>query len=148
MIEELKGLLEALSNTPDMALYGFGVFVAWKLIVYLSTAGSIVYVCKLVIERIAAYKKHELENNVTLTDMERQPREPEPPPPPAPPQEFTFGGRILGGQESVDELSNVLYSVARRKDSSNIAGNRYIHASDLRWLRDLVADAIEAEKKS
>ena len=55
MIEELKGLLDVLAQTPSMAIYGLVICVGWKLFVYLSTAGSILYVLRLAIERLHDY---------------------------------------------------------------------------------------------
>ena len=54
MIEELRGLLAALEHVPNAAMWGVGIFLAYKMILYLGTTGSIVYVLKLAIERFYA----------------------------------------------------------------------------------------------
>lgn len=55
MIDELQGLLDVLKETPEMALWGLALFIGWKLIVYLSTTGSIVYVLCLAINKLAEH---------------------------------------------------------------------------------------------
>ncbi len=52
MIEELKMVLDAIGDLSGIALWVVDAFIAFKLIVYLSTTGAIVYCFKLAVERL------------------------------------------------------------------------------------------------
>jgi hypothetical protein len=146
MIDELKALLDALANTPNMALYGLGLFITWKLVVYLSTAGSIVYVLKLAINKWHDYKhavvEYQARDAAAAAEAAANP-------PDLPLQEYTFGGRLLGGDETKDELSNLLYRVASHRSTGVLASTRqYVHTQDVSWMRKAIEAAIEAEEKA
>lgn len=58
MLEELKLILDSVGDLTGIALWIVGFFISYKLIVYLSMTGSIVYVCKLLITKLHdAYEK-------------------------------------------------------------------------------------------
>lgn len=49
MIEELKLVLDSIGDLTGVALWVVGFFIVFKLVVYLSTTGAIVYLVKLAI---------------------------------------------------------------------------------------------------
>jgi hypothetical protein len=49
MIEELKYLLDKIGDVSGFALWIIGGFMLYKLVLYLSTAGAVVYIAKLFI---------------------------------------------------------------------------------------------------
>lgn len=51
MIDELKQLLDLVRELPELAVWSLLGFATYKLVVYLSTTGSIVFVLKLLIEK-------------------------------------------------------------------------------------------------
>ncbi len=55
MIEEIKMIVQLLSKVTDGALYGLLGYGVYKLIMYLSMTGSIVYISKLGINRLFDY---------------------------------------------------------------------------------------------
>jgi hypothetical protein len=65
VIEELKQLLSVITNLPELALhviFGFGIY---KLVIYLSTTGSAVFIGKLLINKAYdayIYPKTRIEN--------------------------------------------------------------------------------------
>lgn len=50
MIEELKLVLDSLGDLSGIGLWVVAFFIAWKLVIYLSTAGATVYCFKLLME--------------------------------------------------------------------------------------------------
>ena len=52
MIEELKILLDIIGDLTGIALWVVGFFMVFKLVVYLSTTGALVYVLKLAITKL------------------------------------------------------------------------------------------------
>lgn len=61
MIEELQLLIGMVGDLAGSALYVLGGFLGWKLIVYLSTVGSCVYLVKLISGQIKGYLHARLE---------------------------------------------------------------------------------------
>lgn len=75
MAQEIKELLTVLADlvgkTPDtalMILLGIGIF---KLVIFLSTTGSVVLIGRLIVERLYAYgiKPKEVVNLVRINDV-------------------------------------------------------------------------------
>ena len=65
MIEEIKLVLDSIGDLSGIALWVVGFFLAFKLIVYLSTTGAVIYILKLLViklhdwatkEKIVKYK--------------------------------------------------------------------------------------------
>ena len=52
MIEEIKLVLDSIGDLSGVALWVVGFFLAFKLVVYLSTTGALVYLIKLAIVKL------------------------------------------------------------------------------------------------
>lgn len=70
MIEELKLVLDSIGDLTGVALWVVGFFIVFKLVVYLSTTGAVVYLVKLAImkgsevikkERVYKFKSHPID---------------------------------------------------------------------------------------
>lgn len=64
MIEELKLVLDSVGDLTGIALWIVGFFIGYKLIVYLSLTGSIVFIAKLVVTKAhdVFTKRYEFES--------------------------------------------------------------------------------------
>lgn len=70
MIEELKQLLTIVEKMPSMVLWTLFGFAVFKLVIYLSTTGSVVFIIKLVIERWYSWATRMPEpKRVSLDDI-------------------------------------------------------------------------------
>ena len=113
MIEELKTLLDMVAELPTMALWLLGGFFLFKLIVYLSTTGAIVYGLKLLFDTV-----------ITCWKTERPPRK--------------FQQSVKLDDEVIDDVTKerFLTFLKRCKKTTGI----YLHNTDLRWLEEAVRD--------
>ena len=117
MIEELKMVLDTVGDLSGIAGYIIGFFITFKLIVYLSTAGSIVFILKLAINRI--------HSAMTL------------PPHPSPPKVFTFRDVAIDEDVKV-RLERLVYNARG-------SGHKFIHNSDVSWMEKAFKVARENE---
>jgi len=73
MALELKELLQVLADvvgkTPDTALYILGGIAIFKIIIYLSTTGSIFYISRLLVNRFFSYKEDGKKKPQEVTDL-------------------------------------------------------------------------------
>jgi hypothetical protein len=76
-MDQIQALIDILKDTPEMALWGIGIFLSWKLLTMGSIVGSIAYVAKLFINRYFDNKESsriravELENESKRLDLEQ-----------------------------------------------------------------------------
>lgn len=105
MIEELKVLLDMLGNVDNIALYVLGGFALYKLIVYLSSAGAIIFTIKL----ISGYV-----HDIAIKRIEK-PRE----------IKLSLVG-VLINEKAEHNLRSLL---------NEIKDGRYVHSSDIEELR-------------
>ena len=74
MIEELKILLDTVKDVPDMALWSIAGFGAYKIIIYLSSAGAILKGLKWVIDALSkahTEKMSQTKKIITNFDLRR-----------------------------------------------------------------------------
>lgn len=119
MIDELKLLIEALGNASEIGLWVLGGFVSYKTIIYLSTTGAIVFLCRLGIERLHDYLKNR-------------------PMPPAPNIELKYDKHALGALDRIlinGEAQHLLAVLCRIRRHSE-----YIHSSDIDWLEEAIEE--------
>jgi len=130
MIEDFKTILDMIAKLPNFAievLLGFGIY---KLVVYLSTTGSVVFISRMLIEKIHdAYTK------------------------PKPPQEtiFKFEDIYMCGTSEKD-IQDILTDLARNGTSANMhtgevysgsySRSQYIYSQDTKWLKDAVMEHV------
>lgn len=60
-MDQIQQLIELLKQTPELALYGLGMFLGWKLLTMGSWVSALVIVSKLFINRYFENKKENLE---------------------------------------------------------------------------------------
>lgn len=118
MIEELKALLDVLAQTPQYALWGVAMFIAWKLIIYLSTTGAIVYCVKHIVDAIRSMhsKKFDAPEEAIHT--------------------YKLDGYTIG------DGTQLLAAIAEWSDGS------YIHTSEQQVMAKALRDARDAYMRS
>jgi len=78
MIEEIKLVLDSIGDLSGIALWVVGFFLAFKLIVYLSTTGAIVYLIKLAIVKLHNFLtaekivKHTIDGHFMSTETKEK----------------------------------------------------------------------------
>lgn len=133
MIEDFKMILDMIAKLPNFAievLLGFGIY---KLVVYLSTTGSVVFISRMLIEKI-----HDAHTR------------------PKPPQEinFKFEDIYMCGTSEKD-IQDILTDLARNGTSAKIhsgeaysgsySRGQYIHSQDTKWLKDAVMEKVKKD---
>jgi hypothetical protein len=71
MIEELQTLINLLGDLSHLAVYVLVGFVVFKLVIYLATTGTIVYLVSLAINRLYEYFTHK-RNIVDTIEMSKK----------------------------------------------------------------------------
>lgn len=126
MIDELKMILDAIGDLSGVALWVVGGFLIYKLVMYLSTAGAMVYVSKLLIIKL---------HDVAITRKTKGPRD------------ITSDIRsICISSDGTDE--RMLDLLRRIKAKNNGNHSSYIHDTGFEWLEAAVNEKEEREAKS
>lgn len=114
MIDEFKQLLVLVEKIPTITLWVLAGFALFKLIVYLSTTGSVVFVSKLLIEKIH--------------DAVTRPRQ-------------VSLGRLPIDEETFESLKSLLSGLAHHRHVKSVKEygiTAYLHGSDVEWLRQAI----------
>ena len=127
MIEELKLVLDSLGDLSGVALWVVGAFIAYKLIIYMSTAGAFVYVAKLFIEKI-----HHWATSPKLPKMiDATPR---------------IETACISESEGVETIIRVLGKVVNHDNEMSGNSLSYIFDRHASWLERCVDERISQEK--
>ena len=119
MIEELKMILEAIGDVSGFAIWALAGFLLYKIVIYLATAGTIVFLCELLIERIYSWAVS--------------------PKPPAPPVLKNVGGRIERMCITDEDTADRQIALLRRVAGKGIGiGTNYIHGASADWLEEAI----------
>lgn len=113
MIDELKQLIGMIEKVPETALWILLGFAVYKLVVYLSGTGAIVFCIKLAIE-----KGHDMF-------IRRQAEK-------STPIEHTINGEFI----TQDATLTLFMSAIRALKG----GDTYIHTFHVNWLQDAIAE--------
>lgn len=130
MIEEIKMLLDAVGDVADLGLWALLAFVVYKLVIYLSTTGAIVFCIRLAIERIHQILIAKNQRRLREAELEKAP------------QSWDMGG--LPFEDSVRKRLERAIKEAHEHRSPNL---NYMHNSDADWLAVAVKEKIERERQ-
>ena len=121
MIEEIKMILDAVDGVADLGLWALLGFVVYKLVIYMSTTGAIVFCVKLIVEKL-----HSVLTQKKVV-------------------EYEFDGLPIDSG-----VARQLSIVLRRLHAHHNARipTRYLHSSDVDWLHKAIDEKIERERKS
>lgn len=109
MFEELKLILDSLGDLSGVALWVVGGFLAYKIIVYGATTGSLFVLTKLLIERLFDYLKGDPD----------QPK-------------------VVGLKKGIVERLCITHDGTHEDlivELRRLASTAYIHSGDVAWLR-------------
>jgi hypothetical protein len=127
MIEELKQLLDVMKELPELAIWsvlGFGIY---KLVVYLSTTGSIVFILKLAIEKLHDMKTRDPKPVTHVYSL----------------KSITFMGEA---EEALTEsLIKAINRVSNKETKSYL--RTYIHTSDIEPILKALNSITREENK-
>lgn len=136
MIDEIKQLLDLVKELPDLAIWSLAGFGIYKLIVYLSTTGSIVFIFKLLIEKI---------HNAYTSPRQEKPRD------------VKIDGYFLTSDGTYHDFIAVLRYFLNAKNkpkpetgktlSFRAFTSEYIHKSDVTWLEAAIKEKLAREEK-
>ena len=140
-IEQFERLLELVGGATTIGIGALIAFVLFKLIIYLSTTGAVVYCIKLIVSSVKGHLDARQQAQVDMTKN----------PPPQP--DKTIQGLCVN-----DEAYQIVCSTLSaaqchtNRDRANRGmslglGSSYMHTSDARWLDRVVRDAIERERE-
>lgn len=117
MIDELKQLLTLVEKMPSMVLWTLFGFAVFKIIIYLSTTGSIVFVLKLVVERWFSYATRDpAPKRVSMDDI------------------------WVTSNGAYEKFKLTLLKL--KKDHLH-----YLHDSEVLWLQDAIKEKLYRENK-
>ena len=123
MIDELKMLLDVLGDISGIAGIVLGSFIAFKLIIYLSTTGAIVFILKLALTNWYNYGVQK-KNTVKV-------------------YQWAFADDICITSDKTRSI--VEQALQKVQESGNSA--LYIHHQDAKWLLDAVNEKLQKERK-
>ena len=119
MLEELTLILESIGDLTGIALWIVGAFISYKLIVYLSTAGAAVFVCKLLIERLYSWATTPKQ--------------------PTPPTLDPFNNEVthicISSDGTYTKVKELLQRVAGKRTGID---SNYIHRCSAEWLQEAI----------
>jgi hypothetical protein len=127
-MDQIQALIDILKDTPEMALWGIGIFLSWKLLTMGSIVGSIAYVAKLFINRYFDNKESHIVKAAELEIESKQ---------------------LDIKAKQMDELlsmfdSNCINSVVKGNLSKMLNGmkrqSEYIHVSDVERVIRLISE--------
>ena len=119
MIEELKLVLETIGDLGTSAVWLAIGFIGFKLIMYLSTTGAVVYLIKMSIEKLHNY----LTSPSVVDDVKIK--------------RMVINGSVYSG------IIRCLEDVRARRESN---GSEYFHSSDVEWLKKAIEEKINPKK--
>lgn len=122
MLEEIKMILDAVDDVAGLGLWALIGFVAYKLIIYMSTTGAIVFCVKLIVEKL--HDSATKEKKIT----------------------WDLDGIAIDGFTKV-KLASVLLLVHGRSRSRSLGGLRYLHEDDVEWISSAIKEKLEREPK-
>lgn len=120
MLEELKLLIETFKGLSDMALYALGGYGLYKLILYLSTTGSAVFIAKLLINRVFDYLNS--------------------------PKDFRLDKAVYVSRDAVKDLNDLLKRIAciSRHTSYGLG----LDESDVKWAQEAIEAKMQKEREA
>lgn len=125
MAEELKQLIDVVSDLPGAALWVLFGFALYKLVTYLSVTGSITYIIKLAIQ-----KAHDAYSN---------------PPKPAP-KLVSVSDKFITSDGTYDEFLSVIHQLTVERSKNEDYTYTYLHKADVFWLRSAILEKAERER--
>lgn len=125
MIEELKLVLETLGDLGASAVWLAVGFLLFKLVMYLSTTGAVVFIAKLLIERVHSVMTQKKE--------------------PEPVRDVQLQGICITHDGTYDGLIGLIRSLSAQLNESRTSG--YFFKHNLDWLSDAVAEKFARESQ-
>ena len=126
MVDELKALLDVVAGVPELALWALVAFGLFKLVIYLSTAGAIVYCIRLSWESI-----------VDMYKSERPPRKEI--------KESDFKDFVISHDGTERRLRSLLKSIIGH-DMNGRSWDK-LFSSDVDWLEEAVEEKITKDRE-
>lgn len=134
-VEQFEQIISLLGGVTTIGIGALIAFVLFKLVIYLSTAGAVVYCIKLVVTSVKEHLDNRQAAQIEITKN----------PPPVP-------GKLIGGLVINDEVlarvDIVLREIIEHNNRDNCISNfrrEYFHGSDAAWLSQVVSSAIKSE---
>lgn len=126
MIEELQMLLSMLGEVSGIAGWVLAGFIVFKLVIYLSTTGAVVFIIKLALNNWYNYGVKKKEPDVIIN-------------------QWAFADNIcISSDQSRNLVEMALSKVVGRTTTIDTS---YIHHGDAQWLLDAVNEKIQREEK-
>lgn len=127
MIEELKMVLDSIGDLTGVALWVVGFFIVFKLVVYLSTTGAVVFLVKMLIEKLHSYGTMKKEPDNVF-------------------HSWNYADDIC---ISCDDTRKMIERVLDRVKGKNISiESKYIHRESAQWLLDAVNEKEQREAQN
>jgi hypothetical protein len=129
-MDELKMLIEMVSNLPSLAVWVLVGFLAYKVAV----VGSVYGLLRLLIEKTHAWLVFRKQPALEIKEVELRP--------------------LLDGLAIKAEISSLMYQIKRVAGKGLNIDSSYIHGASVDWLRRAIDDRIakdiaeEAAKKA
>lgn len=138
MIEELEKLLDLLGDVTSIAGWVLGGFILFKLIILLSTTGSIVYLSKM---GMSLLKEHlDLRSN-NLIEKEKESKK-------ATVTDVEIKGLCITSDGTYERVVESLKLVVSHLTEINDYEYTYIHANGATWLRQAIEEKIKRDKET
>lgn len=120
MIEEFTAILGLLGDVSEIAGWVFGIFLSFKLIIMLSTTGSIVYLSVKALDIIKdKLTKPSVRDDVKIKDV-------------------TINGEVY---------DSVIYCLDRVRKHVNSGAGIYIHNAGANFLKEAIEEKIVNDRK-
>ncbi len=74
-MEQIAQLIDILKQTPEMALWGISIFLAWRLLTLASWVGALTVVAKLGINKYFTYKERMIEHQDLIIEAQSDDRD-------------------------------------------------------------------------
>lgn len=133
MIEELRAILELLGDVTGIAGWLFGAWLIFKVVILLSTTGSVVYLTKIGFDRLYKYLELSSNNAVKKETISKQEKI----------KDVEIKGICITSDGTYEHVVNTLKIV---KNHMGTVGSSYIHKDGADWLADAVAEKIDRER--
>lgn len=135
MIEELKAILDLLGDVSGIALYVFISWLIFKLVIMLSTTGSVVYLTKLGFDKLVLVIANRYDSLIKLDEVKKQ--------------KIITDVDIQGLCITSDgTYHHVVESLKLVKQHVNTIGGSYLHSEGAVWLRQAIEEKIKNESKN
>ena len=147
-VEQFEQIIGLLGGVTTLGIGALIAFVLFKLIVYLSTAGAVVYCVRLLVTSVKGHLDKKQDNELDLAKN----------PPPVPPVPDVMIKDMMISAEAYESLIVQLQKVRTHRErkttrsaaSYGLLGSlggsgRWLHSSDVGWIRDAFTEIMKRE---